>query len=329
MSLKDTLTSLADSVRETANLNQKLSLADMTKEVGQMSSLNNYFLTKLPIFTDGKGHTSTAHGAAQRFTNQGGLTGELVQPSGDPIILSALKGDTITQSLVIKSDGTFKNLNFNFWTSEGNHPVLATATQLDSTTYKLSASYMVDADTEVRLMSFWADWKGGTYVELSQPYAAITKIGGVIAPSNIDNLLPHSATFEGWDYGKHVNVNDDSYLNGRIASLGGAGVTDGYVSVSTGLYVGQTVTWSVYAKAESAGDMLHTELWGGGGMRDIALTTDWKLYRFNSATVKEESNALYFWGVIGNKKNIDIALPYAVEGTTIGTWAPNPNDKTQ
>lgn len=174
MGVVDKLTNLANEVRDVSGLSQKLSVEDMSKEVSQMSGLNNYFIAKMPTMGDGKGHASVAHGSAQRFSNQGGLTGELVGPSHGDITINALKGDVITQSLVIKTDANFNNLTFNFLTSDGNQVITAAAKQLADNTYKVYASYTVPKDTPLKLMLFWADCKGGTYVELSQPYAAIS-----------------------------------------------------------------------------------------------------------------------------------------------------------
>lgn len=178
MTMSEKLTNLANNVRDVSNISQKLSLDDMAKEVSQMSGLSNFFLAKVPTMSDGKGHTSTPHGAAQRFSNQGGFTGELVKPSVDQVTMNVFKGDTITQSVVINSDGDFKDLTFNFNTDKGYHVIYASISQLDSTTHKATASYTVDADTNLTLLNFWCSCKGGSYVEVSQPYAAITKIGG-------------------------------------------------------------------------------------------------------------------------------------------------------
>lgn len=172
MGVVDKLTNLANEVRDVSNLSQKMSVDDISKEVSQMSGLSNYFIAKMPTMSDGKGHTSIAHGSAQRFSNQGGLTGELVRPADTSITISALKGDVVTQSFVMKTDAKFKNLNFNFQI-DADQPIIAGAKQLANNTYKLYASYTVSKDTPLTLMQFWADCRGGTFVELSQPYAAI------------------------------------------------------------------------------------------------------------------------------------------------------------
>lgn len=159
---------------------------DVTKTVGDafakakadvddliLSGLNNYFVAKMPVMNDGKNHVSVSHGQAQRFNNQGGFTGELVHPDGTDITVNALKGDVITQSFVLKTDANYNNLTFNFQTVDGDQVITAGAKQLAVNTYKMYASYTATRDTPVKIMTFWADCKGGTYVELSQPYATI------------------------------------------------------------------------------------------------------------------------------------------------------------
>lgn len=188
MTLSEKLTNLANSIRDVSNVSQKLSLDDMTKEVSQMSGLNNYFLTKLPVFNDGKGNKSVAHGSSQRFSNQGGLTGELVIPDED-VVMNVFKGDTITQSLVVRTDGTFTNFAFNFiGTDNIVHPEMSSIVQLDAHTYKVISSHIADKDDKIHLLQLWAHCTGGTYVELSQPYAAITEVGGVVKPNLLADI---------------------------------------------------------------------------------------------------------------------------------------------
>lgn len=139
------------------------------------------------------------------------------------------------------------------------------------------------------------------------------------------NLLHHSDTFDGWNKGALTNISG-KYLNGNVATLGGAGVNGGQITTNLdGPYDDQPVTWTVYAKADFAGDKLHTELWGGGGLTEQSLTTDWKLYKFSGQRNVNHPD-FYLWGVTGNKGNIYVALPFAVVGNTIGTWTPNTED---
>lgn len=181
MPLNQELTNLADAVRDGSNISQKLSISEMTYNVQQMCSLNNYFISKLPPLNDGKNYLSTPHGSAQRFENQGGFTGELVHPNGTSIQMNVLKGDTITQSIVIRSNGVFKNATFNFQgiLSKRDHAVAGRAIKLSENTYKIIASYTTQEDDVINLAEFWADCKGGSYVEVLQPYAALfPEVGG-------------------------------------------------------------------------------------------------------------------------------------------------------
>lgn len=140
------------------------------------------------------------------------------------------------------------------------------------------------------------------------------------------NLLHHSDTFDGWIKGYSVTVTADKYLDGRIAILGGAGVDGGQLTTYLdGPYNDDLVTWVVYAKADNAGDKMHTELWGGGGYTDQSLTTKWQAYKF-SGHRNINHHDFYLWGCVGNKGNIYVALPFAVVGNTIGTWGPNASD---
>ena len=140
------------------------------------------------------------------------------------------------------------------------------------------------------------------------------------------NLLHHSDTFDGWIKGYSVTVTADKYLDGRIAILGGAGVDGGQLTTFLdGPYNDDLVTWVVYAKADNAGDKMHTELWGGGGLTEQPLTTKWQAYKF-SGHRDINHHDFYLWGCVGNKGNIYVALPFAVVGNTIGTWGPNASD---
>lgn len=140
------------------------------------------------------------------------------------------------------------------------------------------------------------------------------------------NLLHHSDTFDGWIKGYSVTVTADKYLDGRIAILGGAGVDGGQLTTFLdGPYNDDLVTWVVYARAENAGDKMHTELWGGGGCTDQSLTTKWQSYKFSGHRNIDHPD-FYLWGCVGNKGNIYVALPFAVVGNYIGTWLANPDD---
>lgn len=58
------------------------------------------------------------------------------------------------------------------------------------------------------------------------------------------------------------------------------------------------VTWTFWARADNAGDKIHTELFGGSGYTDIALTQEWTQYTV-SATTSATQQVVYFGSVSG------------------------------
>lgn len=140
------------------------------------------------------------------------------------------------------------------------------------------------------------------------------------------NLLHHSDTFEGWHRGSTVSIAGSKYLNGTVAILAPGGSGGNALNADLdGPYDNQPITWAVYAKADNAGDKLHTELWGGGGLTEQPLTTEWQVYKFTGQRDARKHSFL-LWGCVGNKGNIYVALPFAVVGNYIGTWLANPTD---
>lgn len=150
------------------------------------------------------------------------------------------------------------------------------------------------------------------------------KVNGIQVGTS--NLLHHSDTFEGWYKGASVSISNEKYLNGSVAILNNSGSGVNALNADLdGPYNNQPISWAVYAKADNAGDKLHTELWGGGGFTDQALSTEWKTYKFTGQR-DARNHAFYLWGCQSNKGNIYIALPFAVVGNYIGTWLANPDD---
>lgn len=140
------------------------------------------------------------------------------------------------------------------------------------------------------------------------------------------NLLHHSDTFEGWHKGASVSISNEKYLNGSVAILNNSGsggnALDSVLDVTNDE---KYITWTIYAKADVAGDKLHTELWGGGGYTDQPLTTKWQRYKF-AGNHADSNHSFYLWGVNSNKGKVYVALPFAVIGNATGTWTPNAGD---
>lgn len=150
------------------------------------------------------------------------------------------------------------------------------------------------------------------------------KVNGIQVGTS--NLLHHSDTFDGWYKGASVSISNEKYLNGSVAILNNSGSGVNALNADLdGPYDKQPISWAVYAKADNAGDKLHTELWGGGGLTEQPLTTEWQVYKFTGQR-DARNHAFYLWGCQSNKGNIYIALPFAVVGNYIGTWLANPDD---
>lgn len=150
------------------------------------------------------------------------------------------------------------------------------------------------------------------------------KVNGISVGTS--NLLHNSDTFEGWHKGASVSISNEKYLNGSVAILNNSGSGGNALDADLdGPYDNQPISWAVYAKADNAGDKLHTELWGGGGFTDQPLTTEWQVYKFTGQR-DARNHSFYLWGCQGNKGKVYVALPFAVIGNAIGTWTPNSED---
>lgn len=83
-------------------------------------------------------------------------------------------------------------------------------------------------------------------------------------------------------------------------------------------------TFSFLAKADTAGDKAHCELFGSVGASDFTLTTSWQ--SFTAKLTYTTARRVYVGAVKGNKGSIYIARPKLEIGTTASQWSPNPAD---
>lgn len=135
-------------------------------------------------------------------------------------------------------------------------------------------------------------------------------IGGRNYILNSENFSSNWAT-----YG--TTLTGESYCGGKVISLNNTGSLTQQIQMTPS----QMAIWSVYAKADNNGDHFHTELWGGGGAKNQALTTSWSRYIFQG-TLNSTNRTLYFWGIPENKGKIQIALPQLEIGTVVTDWKP-------
>lgn len=125
------------------------------------------------------GTESVTHGHAQRFALP--LGGTELLPKTD-ILVNVLSGDTLSQSFVIETDATSINGSFTFFMDNtvSHHIVPFNVQQLTATKYLVSANYTTGTDGKWRILDIMRlNLTGGTYVEFSNPYAAIDLSGGV------------------------------------------------------------------------------------------------------------------------------------------------------
>ncbi|RND68709.1 hypothetical protein FAM18129_02159 [Lacticaseibacillus paracasei] len=83
-------------------------------------------------------------------------------------------------------------------------------------------------------------------------------------------------------------------------------------------------TFSFLAKADTAGDKAHCELFGSVGAPDFTLTTSWQA--FTAKLTYTTMRRVYVGATKGNKGSIYIARPKLEIGTTASPWSPNPAD---
>lgn len=73
--------------------------------------------------------------------------------------------------------------------------------------------------------------------------------------------------------------------------------------------VNTNYVWSFYARADKAGDKVHTELFGGSGYKDFTLSNKWQRFISIGYFTSLGHPNVYFGSLHSNFGNISIALP--------------------
>ena len=128
-----------------------------------------------------------------------------------------------------------------------------------------------------------------------------------------------------WIAGPSVHIESQTFLGGTIAKFNNDGSGANALTQNFAGRIPGILTWSVWAKADNAGDTLHTELFGGGGQTNQALSQEWQKYIFHGA-MDPLNYTIYFWGPSTNKGSVYIALPNLKSGMTVTDWTPAPED---
>lgn len=151
---------------------------DALKEAVKKLGGDNLAPLVAPVMSNVGAETeSVTHGHAQRFVLP--LKGTELLPKTN-ILVDVLSGDTLSQSFVIETDATSINGAFTFYMMSSDHHVVPfNIQQLTATKYLVSASYTTENDDKWRILDIMRlNLTGGTYVEFSNPYAAIDLSGG-------------------------------------------------------------------------------------------------------------------------------------------------------
>ena len=144
----------------------------------------------------------------------------------------------------------------------------------------------------INSIKFWDELNEGSHLKVTNIKMTINPVGGV-APLDLFN--PDLTTWI------HPNIEIFSENGYQIATLPPDG---SQLQTEISWEQDKTYRWTFEAKAESSGDGIHTEMWGGAGYTNYALTTDWKEYS-SSGIPNPAHNNFYFWNC-SNHDNVYI-----------------------
>lgn len=118
-----------------------------------------------------------------------------------------------------------------------------------------------------------------------------------------------------------TKITAQRYLDGKIASLTSTGQDNSLTLID--LPKNSQLAWSCYAKSPNGPAILHTELNGNGGKKDIQIGSNWT--RISSSGASNETATLFFWNTTPNTE-IDLCLPKIELGSIATQWCPAPED---
>lgn len=79
---------------------------------------------------------------------------------------------------------------------------------------------------------------------------------------------------------------------------------------------------SFFARADVAGDRIHSDVWGSKYMLDTELTTEWQQVVMPYGIVNADHREIFIYGLGTNSGTVYMALPMCVRGTEPAAWAP-------
>lgn len=129
-----------------------------------------------------------------------------------------------------------------------------------------------------------------------------------------------------------ISVTQDTSLGFAVARLTPTTTIDGLIFRTQDVPESERVnepifTLSFMARADVAGDIIHSEVWGSRYFLETTLGTDWKFVTMPYGFVNAKLPTVFFNGNTGNSGAVYLALPMAIRGTQPAAWAPAEGEK--
>lgn len=183
MSLNTSLGALMSSVRYLTGYPQNLGIDDATRELTKYNSGFNQYLSFPKVISNDK-KLSSDNGDSQTITidttNTNSGFFELIPTDVKYVNIS--KGDTVIQSLVVKTTADISHFQISFFTPANGHffPDNTRVVKIDTDTYKVVASCTFYVNTVLRALDLYEDkMKHGKFdLTLSQPVVMVIHDGG-------------------------------------------------------------------------------------------------------------------------------------------------------
>ena len=275
MTVSKTYTAIGDAIRRQYGTTDKYSLLDMPKMIDCLEVRN---------FLAGNSFEAT-------FQN-GWISKDLTGPDVDTWN-KYIAGKVITFSCDAEWTGYIPGANgdrffFEFMTTTTDDqphwnglyftPTIKEGKQHITSTIKVSDLPV----KSINSIKFWDELNEGSHLKVTNIKMTINPVGGV-APLDLFN--PDLTTWS------HPNIEIFSENGYQVATLPPDG---SQLETKISWEQDKTYRWTFEAKAESSGDEIHTEMWGGRGARDIELATNWKQYS-SFGIPNPAYNNFYFW----------------------------------
>ena len=275
MSISDFLTNLGNAIRYQYGTTDKYSLSDMVKMINGLD-IHNFLAGNSFEATFQKGWINKdltgpdvdtwnkyIAGKTITFSCDAEWTGYIPGSRGDRFFFECITTTTDDQR-------HWSGLYFTPTIKEGKQHITG-AVKISDLPVK-----------SINSIKFWDELNEGSHLKVTNIKMTINPVGGV-APLDLFN--PDLTTW------LHPNIEIFSENGYQVATLPPDG---SQLQTEISWEQGKTYRWTFEAKAESSGDEIHTEMWGGAGYTNYALTTDWKEYS-SSGIPKPAYNNFYFW----------------------------------